>query len=72
MSESMWGVVRKECMLEQMRRPQSAMLLEEVSVRRTNWAAAQGHSLRLQLGHLLLVLGRRLKGTDASLRAEEV
>jgi hypothetical protein len=72
MNEAMWCVLRKECMLEQMRRGQAAMLLEEVSVHRSSRFAAQGRRLRRQLGRLLLALGRRLESADASLTAEKV
>lgn len=68
-NEVLWSVVRKECLLEQMRRQDVMAQLEDAPARRPAGLASLGRRLRLQMANLLSALGRRLEGAAASLAA---
>lgn len=70
-SEALLAVVRRECLLEEMRCQQDAGRMEEMMVRHAERPAPQGRRLRAHLGRLLVALGRQLEGV-ASLTTEGV
>lgn len=65
-SDGVMLLVRRELLLEGLRRPQTVALWDETPPRRPNWLAAQERLLLHQLGHSLMSLGQRLESYGAA------
>lgn len=64
-NEAFWSMVRKECLLEDMRSQRAAERMGQVLAHREERPATQGRQLRVHLGRLLTALGHRLKKAAA-------